>query len=357
MTSRIAPRIGRRWGLDLLRIVAIVGVVSIHTFGALRTSPELAGSRSWWVAVALNAGFIWAVPVFVMISGALVLDERAYAGGTASFYRRRLLRLAPAFVFWQVFYLIVVRQLISGLDESPGAILSLVLRGETYTHLYFLWLIVGLYAIAPALRAVLDRGGPRLALTLAGILLLVTVATYSTAALLSWGGQPTRITLLAFTQWVPYVGYFVAGYALRDVRLRGVPLWTTGALALVGIVWTVVQAGAVSGASIVAAVLPQSYLGPVTALVAVALFVFVNSAVTREPGLRGAAVVRTLSDATFGVYLIHFVLLILVRMVPMFHSAATTSVLSALLVWIIVVLLSFAIVVPLRRVPVIGRVF
>lgn len=346
----------RRWGLDALRTIAIIGVVSIHTFGVLRTSPQLQESASRWVAVALNAGFIWAVPVFVMISGALLLDERVHRDGTAGFYRRRLARLAPAFIFWQIFYLIVVRQWISGLDEGPGTIAALLLRGEPYTHLYFLWLIAGLYAISPLLRVILREGGQRRALIVAGCALFVAVATYSSAAMLTWAGHPVRITLLALTQWVPYIGYFIAGYALRDVRVRGAALTMTLGLAVVALCWTVFQAGAVPPGSVISAVLPQSYLGPVTVLIALALFVVANSVFSRELGPRSARALTVLSDASFGVYLIHFVVLILVRAIPGLEGATTTSVTVGALVWGIVVVLSFAVVILLRRVPLVRRV-
>lgn len=337
--------------------MAIIGVVSIHTFGALRASPELQGSRSWWVAVALNAGFIWAVPVFVMISGALLLDARPHADGPAVFYRQRLARLAPAFLFWQAFYLIVVRQWMSGLEEGAGTMVALVLRGEPYTHLYFLWLIVGLYAVAPVLRPFLQNGGRWRPLMLAAILIGATVAAYSIAALLTWAGHPSRITLSALTQWLPYVGYFVAGYALRDIRLTGARKWLCGAVAAAAIAWTIVQAGSVDQGSLLAALLPQSYLGPVTVVIAITLFVFVNSLFSHDLPAGLGRRIRALSEATFGVYLVHFALLIAVRSVPWFMDAATTSVPSAVMVWLIVVVLSFALVVPLRRVPMIGRIF
>lgn len=181
--------------------------------------------------------------------------------------------------------------------------------------------------------------------------------TYSISALLTWAGHPSRITLNALTQWIPYVGYFVVGYALRDVRLRGASMWACGVLAAAAIVWTVVQAGAVDSTSLVAALLPQSYLGPVTVVIAASMFVFVNSLLPGEVATIPRRVLRTLSDATFGVYLVHFALLIAVRSVPWLADAATTSVQSAFLVWLIVVLLSFAVVVPLRRVPVVRRLF
>src|SRR5690606_6813844 len=125
--------------------VAVLGVVCIHVFGAIVTNPDRRGSAGWWVAVALDFGNVWVVPVFVMVSGALLLGGRAHANGVGAFYRTRLLRLGPAFVFWQLFYIFAIRWLVSGQEPTAGSVAALFLSGSTYTHLYFLWLIVGLY--------------------------------------------------------------------------------------------------------------------------------------------------------------------------------------------------------------------
>lgn len=290
----------------MLRVVAIIGVVSIHTFGAIVTNPALEGQRGWWLAVVLNAGFIWAVPVFVMISGALVLDPRMHAKGPGDFYRTRFSRLLVPFVFWQVFYVLVVRRLLSGLDDSPGTVLALVLDGRTYTHLYFLWLIVGLYAVAPVLEAFLRQGGRRRALTFAFVALGATVLTYSSAAILGAAGMSRPLLLMALTQWIPYVGYFLAGWALRDVHPRGARLALAAAVAALAIGEVIVQTGT-GPHPVLGAILPTSYLGPMTALAAVALFLAVNGALAgvRMPRVAGC-VLTELSESAFGVFLVHF---------------------------------------------------
>lgn len=64
----------RQYGLDLLRILAICGVVAIHVIGVIVSNTQLKGTTQWWVATAIDLGAVWTVPVFVMISGALVLN-------------------------------------------------------------------------------------------------------------------------------------------------------------------------------------------------------------------------------------------------------------------------------------------
>ncbi|MBO3664986.1 acyltransferase [Microbacterium stercoris] len=356
IASGVSARSSRRWSYDVLRVISIVGVVAIHTFAGMVSNPDLQGSARWWYATAMDIGFIWVVPVFVMLSGALLLAPRQHAEGPASFYRRRLLRLAPAFVFWQIFYIVVVFGWISGQTLTVAGVATSILDGRTYTHLYFLWLIVGLYAVAPVLAAFLSDGGQKRALLFAGALLAVAVATWSASSLLGYAGHPRPLTLLAFTQWLPYAGYFVAGWALRDLRPRGAKLAAATVLTAAVIALLVWQYGTRPAHPLLDALAPISYLGPLVALAAVGVFVSGNGLLSAfVPGRRIGAALRELSDASFGVFLMHFVILILLRQAPPFAGALDSPVMVTLL-WIATVVISFGATILLRRVPVVRRV-
>ncbi|WP_040165450.1 acyltransferase [Microbacterium gorillae] len=347
----------RRWSYDLLRVISIVGVIAIHVFGAVVGDPARPHDGGWWYAVAMDIGFIWVVPVFVMLSGALVLAPRQHAGGPVAFYRRRLVRLAPAFVFWQIFYIVVFRVWLTEKPTGAGAAIASVVEGRPYTHLYFLWLIVGLYAVAPVLSAFLTQGGERRALWFAGIVLGATVLTTSSAGVLTVLGVPTSTALVALTQWLPYVGYFLAGWALRAVVLRGPGLVfaTVGTLAVIA--GLIVQFGLRAQAPVLNALVPVSYYGPAVALAALGCFVVGNSVFAEfAPTGRLAAFVTAISDAAFGVFLVHFAVMLGLRALPIFHAAPGSAVLATVQ-WVAVVLISFAIVLLARRVPMVRRLF
>lgn len=75
--------------ISWLRFVAITGVVTIHSVGG---TAAMAGARDTLrgkLAILLDIGAIFAVPVFVMISGALVLDPARYRG-PRDFLRKRI---------------------------------------------------------------------------------------------------------------------------------------------------------------------------------------------------------------------------------------------------------------------------
>ncbi|MFF2274906.1 acyltransferase [Agromyces sp. NPDC058126] len=363
MTHADAPPLRRAVervvALDGLRVAAVLGVVAIHVTGIMVSNPEISGSMSWWLALAVNAGNIWVVPVFVMVSGALLLGEGTHRNGPASFYRRRLLRLGPAFVFWPLFYIFVVRMLISGAELTPLGVVGLLAAGTPYTHLYFLFLIVGLYAVAPVLAAFLRGGGEGRARIFAASALAATILTYTLASVFTAIGQPQSIVLNALTQWLPYVGYFLAGWALRVFVPRGTTLAVV-VIATVGLLAEIVwQSGTRADHPTLNAVLPLGYLGLATALAACGVFLSFQGifAAVALP-TRARRVLATLSDAAFGVFLVHFVVLILVRMaVAALGGAVTSSLTVTVIIWLVVVVISFAISLIARRVPYLRRLF
>ncbi|UYO98171.1 acyltransferase [Microbacterium sp. M28] len=350
---------GRHLYLDVLRVVAVCGVVSIHVFGGLMTNEARRGELGWWGALIFDAGNVWVVPMFVMVSGALLLSPRAHAEGPAAFYRRRLLRLGPAFIFWQLFYILVARMAISGQQLSVGGVIALFADGTTYTHLYFLWLIVGLYAVAPVLAPFLAQGGRSRAVVMAAVVMALTIATYTSASLLTWAGHPRSVVLTAFTQWVPYVGFFVAGIALHGVVLSGGrrAIAVIGSLAAIAAV--VLEAGLAAPGSFLRALIPLGYPTLLTSIAVVCLFLAVQSLLSGvRTSNRVLAVVRALSDASFGVFLVHFVLMLLMRLLwPALAEAQSSSFLVAFFMLVVLLIASFAISLVARRIPYLRRLF
>lgn len=82
----------------------------------------------------IDIGFVWVVPVFVMISGALILGSRMATESPARFYRRRALRLVPAIIAWHLIYLIGVRIWMRGEELPLPRILQMLVDGSVFTN-------------------------------------------------------------------------------------------------------------------------------------------------------------------------------------------------------------------------------
>lgn len=355
-STKLQGSSSRSFGLDLLRIVSICGVVAIHVFGLVvgLASP---GSRTWWGAVAIDIGSIWVVPVFVMISGALLLGSPKLLTSPAQFYRARALRLIPALVVWNVVYLLGVRIWLRGEKLDLPRILQLLNDGTVFTQLYFLWLIAGLYLVAPLLASFIQNGSKRRSLVTGIVVLGITVLAYMMPGLLGLVKISRPISLNFLTQWIPYVGYFLLGYALRKVRLKGLQLVAASVLT-VGIgVFVVWEYGHRAEVSVLAAVSSVSYLGLAVALLAIGVFVVVLS-LCRDISLSGrtAELVKTLSEATFGVFLIHLLIFELIRLnVPAVKTGMSLSAIS--IAYFVTLLASFLVSAIALRIPLLRRIF
>lgn len=352
-TPGVAP--AREYGLDILRIVSICGVVAIHVFGyMLGRAPR--ESRSWWTAVVLDVGWIWVVPVFVMISGALILGSRMTSEQPGLFYRRRAGRLIPALIAWNLIYLIGVRFWMRGEDLSPQRTLQLLVDGSVFTQLYFLWLIAGLYAVAPVLAGFLRGGGQARAIMAAAAFLAAALLFYMLPGVLSLFGAVSPVRLNFLTHWMPYVGYFLAGFALRDVRLSGKRLAMT-AVATAGLIaGTIWHYGNKGEVRLLDAVFSVSYLGIGVAAAALGVFVVTLSLAAKLNVGRWGRTLTELSNATFGVFLVHLVIFEVIRL--QFPGVGNgLSVRALALAYIVTLVASFAVSLVARRVPVLRSIF
>ena len=134
--------------LDILRILATIAVVMIHVV-----------ARGWlksniftfeWQFYNLFYGILkWAVPIFVMISGALFLggEEKSLR----RLYGKNIAKIIIAFCFWSAIYVAVYfKERGYGFRDA----LSFFLKG--HYHMWFLFMITGLYMLVPILRKITE---------------------------------------------------------------------------------------------------------------------------------------------------------------------------------------------------------
>ena len=85
----------RLLGPDVIRIIAIYLVIHLHTFGIVNDSGML--------SAFFQKFDILSVPLFVMLSGALLLDKQE---GYDKFFWKRCLKVLLPWIAWTIFYMI-----------------------------------------------------------------------------------------------------------------------------------------------------------------------------------------------------------------------------------------------------------
>lgn len=135
----------RIYYLDILRVIACLSVIMIHT--SSRYVVKDFGTFNFYVGNFFDSIARIGVPIFVMISGSLMLDEK-YDYSNKKLIKH-IFKLLIFFLFWSIFYSII-NNVINNKSIDIINFISSIAVG--HFHLWFIYMIVGLYLIVPLLR-------------------------------------------------------------------------------------------------------------------------------------------------------------------------------------------------------------
>lgn len=219
---------GRIWYFDRLRVASALCVVLLHSAAAaLRTSQPRLGWHVLNLATSLATA---AVPLFFMLSGALLLSD----GRTKSLaytYRVRLPRLLIPLGAWSLVSMaraFFTTLIVEGRADF-GTLLSTLANifvTPAAVHLWFLYALIPLYLISPAIKYLVDAA-PRKLLWYLMALWAAGCAVASVRYLLPASAQYT--VTFAFVEKLGFVGgwlgFFLLGYLLSTENICIKPLY------------------------------------------------------------------------------------------------------------------------------------
>ena len=136
--------------LDILRIIALLAVISVHCTGMGHTDAVPMSDPAKQVLVFFDSIVTWQIPIYIMISGRFFLDPNRMV--TKERLLKAIWRIVIAFIVWDTIYQLyyIVSGTYSGLNWK--GIISEALTGPY--HFWYMFMIAGLYAITPFLRKI-----------------------------------------------------------------------------------------------------------------------------------------------------------------------------------------------------------
>lgn len=284
--------------LHTLRIAAVIGVIAIHTSGYVLYDVPVA-SFQWWIANIYNACSRWCIPVFIMISGAVILSRDYPSIGYFLF--KRLKRVALPAVIWVILYYIyelAVSNRSFDLTYLTKIILKFHDKNGLSFHFWFIPVILGLYLAAPVIQILTSHASKKLILyfLMLWCLFAVVLPFFKHTLHVHIDIEPTIFVL--------YAGYFVLGYFLHHNPPN--MSWPISALLfMIGAIWTALGMFYLNRGS------PASpntffygYNAPNVMLMSVSLFLIVHR-ISKQCRVVDSRWTKTLGDAVFGIFLIH----------------------------------------------------
>lgn len=343
---------------DYLRAFATVAVITIHVSAMHWYSGDVT-SVNWNLLNFYNGITSWAVPVFVMISGALFLNNNKQIS-ILSLYTKNIKRIVCCYIFWSAIY--TVNQLAMGMTMK-NAILYFI-RGNY--HLWFLFMIVSLYIIIPLLRKITASFEiTKYFLILALVFTFIFPRTFQ--LLIMFDIPHTASLLDAFLDagadfnWhitLGYSSYFILGYYLSTAEFSKNQLRIIYIFGIAGFLGVF---GLSAIHSIYVGTPSSHFLGAFSiSMLLESTVVFVAGKHTLSSIRENSALHRILSQISrysFGIYLSHAMIIEKLEMWLNFCAISFTPLLAVPAVVLSVLCISLAITFVLDKIPLVKKNF
>ncbi len=235
------------------------------------------------------------VPVFVMISGAVLLDRSEQLN---SFLSKRIKRVFVPFLFWSVVYFIFSYagyfQKLS-VSQLFQILVSKLFKG-TYYHLWYIYMILGVYLFIPIIRKWAQNSTKQ---EIQYFLLLWSITLFINTDVAKY---IPSIEVLYFSK---YLGYLVLGYYL-DKYVATTKAKNTLYLMLfaLGVTLTLVSTSYLSITENKLNITYYNYLSPNVCLMAIGIFLLGKSLLQKTN-----ATLASLDSHSYGIYLAHVIVL------------------------------------------------
>lgn len=340
--------------LDQLRLLGTLAVILAHVAGQNLSTVEV-GSYPWKVFRMVDFSVLWSVPVFVMISGALFLDNEKPLS-LKKLYGGNLRKLVTAFLFWAFVYAMEKLLMGEGLREAG----EMLLQGRY--HMWYLFLIGGLYIATPLLRKITESR--KITEYFLAVFFVIQIFLPGMVSVLRYVNLPhtaflldtlsTQLVTLDFGFTGIYTFYYILGFYLAKYDIA--PRWRkAGYLAAIAAyllaVFCLFRNARLTGSGSKPFDYTLLALAMTVGLFLFAKYVLGGIALKEKTSL----LVKRLSKYTFGVYLVHA--LVLSQLRDTFHLNTLTfdPVVSVLLIEVLAVLISFSLSAILNRSPILRK--
>ena len=353
--------------LDVVRFVAMFTVVCCHCTDPFNfypgTAPNIDEIKLW--GAIYGALLRPCVPLFVMITGALLLPVR---GEVSVFYKKRIPRVLWPFLIWSVIYNLF--PWITGLlGIKPEIILDFfpysgeeVMRQSLSisldyiaqipfnfsivdVHMWYIYLLIGLYLYLPVFSAWVEKASDKAKLWFLGAWAVTLLLPYYNqfVAQYLWGTCSWNAFGM-FYYFAGFNGYLLLGHYLRNLD------WTLGKILAIGLPMFVIGYAVTFFGFRYITALPEysdemlelffTYCSLNVVMMTIPVFMLCKKVSFRSEGIKKALANLTLCG--FGIYMIHYfftgpsVLLVRTLGVPLGIQIPVASVMAFGVPWLIV---------------------
>jgi surface polysaccharide O-acyltransferase-like enzyme len=333
--------------VDFLRSVSIVLVIMIHAAGPLASKLGVVSLSDWMSGNFYNSFSRVSVPLLFMISGYLLLGKQE---SISAFYLKRFQKVLIPLLFWSVFYLVWQNGYKNfTLINAIKAIIYAILTAPAFFHLWFLYELLAIYLFVPILRIFIKGAEPVHLWYFAAIWMLFGPVQNM---LENMAGFNVAINLGFFTS---YIGFFFIGYLLGRLQFSNKIAAVAALLYVLGGAYTMYATYSLSSAAGDFVQYYYWYTRINIVLMSFAAFIALKNIGEKISDDRAARWLGRFARASFGIYLVHALVLTYLRRYGM-SALSGPAVVTVPAICLAIVLISWGLVAVIQRVPILREI-
>ena len=335
--------------LDSLRALAMLGVIIIHISSPLVNMTYNKNMPYWWIGSVVDSAVRFAVPLFLMLSGATLLGKEYKL---SDFYKRRFSRVLVPFLFWMVVYWAyrwtTLAPKAQPLDISAiwNWATGLFLKEGISKHFWYVYMILFIYLFVPFLGKGLRKLNKS---AISNILLLWVVLTFTFKSvplnMYGWSGDYGSKLLGFFL----YSGFLVLGFYLSKLPVYSSRIRiSAAAVFILSVLVSAVSTYFFSQKAHKLDLSMYSYLSINTIIQSIAIFMWIKDSSIKNKLI--SLIQTNISNYSYGIYLVHILVISFLFDNGIYWKFAH-PLLSLPLLTFIVLVCSFGIIFVLRKIP------
>ena len=334
--------------LSRLKALACIAVVILHAFYAADAFASNAAAHS--AMLSFRNAMMWAVPCFVMASGALLLEKNRMLSRKKLFGKYIPRMVFALIIFSVIFSLFDTFANHRSAGETLSDIFSDIFLGTGWAHMWYLYLMIALYLLLPFYKLISDNAGHEL---LKYLLLVYTVFLSVIPFIEILCGKKLPFYICIFSI---YPLYLFLGHVLHTGIIR-LPKNASGIMFLIciGIVamLTVYSCNSAEKGGKVTSMLGV-YSFPVYIAASIGAFGYMRKT-RNKPFPVLDTVAAELDSCSFGIYLLHMAVLKYIFAVAKFNPFEHGGTITVIGICILTLVISYVITKLLKLVPYVNK--
>lgn len=288
------------------------------------------------------------VPLFLMISGSLMLDEQRKFD-----VKKYTLRAILLLFVWSFFYAFIYYILVPFIKNESISLLSFfvaIIKG--HYHLWYIYAICGLYLITPILRKFINKENKKIAVYFITLSILFNFTQPIIKLFLEELNSSSLTNLFTYIFdnlnldfLCGLTSYYILGWLIRfndfDKKIK-VPIYIVGIISILLII-------------LLTFIFPTKYSyiysnsNILVALYSTSIFVFIKEFAKNK---KSNKIATAFSNLSFGVYITHIIVLsFVVRLIPFSFNVFVYIV----VVWLLTTVISYFICYIMSKIPIIQK--